>query len=83
MTITTTELIRSLQASVCPACGKHKRRAMSFCGPCFYRLPKPLRDALYLRVGKGYEQAMQDALVNLGVEQMNLPPDPSTRLESV
>lgn len=60
----TRELIAELQGTVC-RCGGTKQAGNTFCRGCFYSLPKPLRGALYRRVGQGYEQAYQAAAAAL------------------
>lgn len=42
-------------------CGATKAKRTSFCRKCFYTLPRERRDALYQRVGQGYEQAYEAA----------------------
>jgi len=37
------------------------RAGQTFCRDCFYALPQALRDALYKRMGHGYEEAYQAA----------------------
>jgi hypothetical protein len=50
------------------ACGRGKARGMSHCRQCYFKLPKPMRDALYQRVGHGYEEAYQASLDRLGLQ---------------
>ena len=40
------QAFRDLAGCVC-ACGSPKRRHMSHCSRCYFRLPKPMRSALY------------------------------------
>jgi hypothetical protein len=49
--------MRELMADVCPACGETKLKRQSFCAKCYHVLPVPMRRALYLRFGRGYEEA--------------------------
>jgi hypothetical protein len=46
-------------------CGAGKQPKRSFCGRCFARLPRELKERLYQPVGRGYEAAWQDALAYL------------------
>ena len=58
--LTETELARLLVhelATVQCRCARPKQPRMSFCRNCYYALPPEMRQALYLRVGKGYEAA--------------------------
>ena len=64
----------SLICQICPACGKAKRSRMSFCGGCYRALPRPMKNALYSKIGDGYEPAFDDAMVFLGVEDPKFPP---------
>jgi hypothetical protein len=59
-------LVISLAAKECPGCDKPKRVAHSFCLKCFLKLPRPMRNALYNRIGCGYEEAHADAMQHLG-----------------
>ena len=54
------ELVKELAATVC-RCGNRKASGNTFCGRCYFKLPKTTRAALYRRVGQGYEQAYNDA----------------------
>jgi hypothetical protein len=38
-------------------CHKRKKVRQAFCFSCYVALPKAMRDALWLRVGAGFEQA--------------------------
>jgi hypothetical protein len=60
------DLIASLGSTCCPACGRAKKRAMSFCSNCYYSLSSTLRKRLYARIGSGYEGAFASALEVLG-----------------
>jgi hypothetical protein len=55
-------LLRDLLGVVCFACGKRKGCGKSLCRNCFFSLPVPARNALYNRMGEGYEEAYADAL---------------------
>lgn len=54
------EILADFRSAKC-RCGNRKQIGRSFCGRCYYRLSKPMRNALYLPIGKGYEQAFRDA----------------------
>lgn len=53
--------IFDLNSEVC-RCGAKKQSAHSFCSRCYFSLPGTMRQALYHRLGNGYEQAYVDAL---------------------
>lgn len=59
--MTEEEIIESLGSQACPNCGGYKRPRMSFCGQCYRMLPYGLKQALYRRVGQGYEEAFREA----------------------
>lgn len=59
------ELIDELLGTVC-RCGNPKGARKTFCGACYYRLPPPVRNALYRRIGEGYEDAYAQATALLG-----------------
>lgn len=42
-------------------CGKPKKQRRSFCTPCYFSLPKEMRDELYNPFGGGYETAYSAA----------------------
>jgi hypothetical protein len=58
------KLIAELRGVDC-RCGKRKRRDHTFCGQCFGRLPSSMKNALYLRIGHGYEKAYDAAVAQL------------------
>jgi hypothetical protein len=62
MTAPTTEEIRAELFSTTCRCGREKEARKSFCFPCYMRLPRYLRTALYKRLGAGYEEMYQSAL---------------------
>jgi len=62
------ELVHSLGGTLCPACGRRKASAQTFCRRCYFALPSGLRRPLYDRLGNGYEQAVAAALDALGCE---------------
>ena len=51
---------RELQSNEC-LCGREKRPNHSFCYPCYTALPGDMREALYHRIGGGYEEAFEEA----------------------
>lgn len=63
------ELLDSLYSKTCPACGQRKREQQTFCGDCYHELPKRQQLALYRKFGRGYEQAVTDALNELDAEE--------------
>lgn len=71
--IETNALISSLRSGVCPACGGAKKSAQTMCRSCYFKLPRMMRDALYDRVGAGYEQAFDEAMQRLGVTEPHIP----------
>lgn len=59
-TLTETELARLLLhelATVQCRCARPKQPRQSFCKGCYYALAPEMRQALYMRIGKGYEAA--------------------------
>ncbi len=54
-------------------CGASKPRKHAFCRPCYMSLPPELRQALYQRVGNGYEGAYEAAVKRLS-ETGRIPP---------
>lgn len=59
-------LIASLRSTRCPGCERLKPSKMSFCGACYRSLPDPLKQALYKRIGDGYEAAHAVAMKIIG-----------------
>lgn len=57
--------LESLRSTLCPACGLGKAPRRSLCIPCFVALPARIKERLYLKLGKGYEPALRDALNEL------------------
>ena len=43
--------------SKCHGCGAPKGGTLAFCKGCYYALPTPMRSALWLRFGDGFEEA--------------------------
>jgi hypothetical protein len=60
-----TELVRSLVSTLCPACKRAKKTRQTFCTGCYMSLGRGMRNALYDRVGEGYEQAYKAAFILL------------------
>jgi hypothetical protein len=54
-------ILEDFLGTECVACGGEKNSKQSHCGKCYYKLPKPMRKALYNRFGEGYEKAFEDA----------------------
>jgi len=46
-------------------CGRTKKPKMSFCYICYKSLPADMQKALYQRIGDGYEEAYDEAVVYL------------------
>ena len=67
------QLLLSLQSEVCPACGGPKQRRHTLCRPDFHKLPRRLQCALYDLMGRGYEDAVSEALLNLNATEFILP----------
>lgn len=63
-------LIDSLYSMVCPACGERKGEEKTFCYSCFLKLPGAMKASTYMPVGKGYEQAVLDAMNYLKAEKV-------------
>lgn len=57
-------LVQELKGLVC-RCGAPKNAAHTFCGKCYFALPLNRRQALYQRIGEGYEEAYAAALAVL------------------
>ena len=64
---TPNELLDELMGQTC-VCGRKKLRTQTFCGGCYYTLSRSQRQALYRRVGEGYEEAYADAVDTLTSE---------------
>jgi hypothetical protein len=62
----------SFRSAVCPACGGAKKPKMSLCFGCYGSLPKSIKPRLYLRLGRGYEGALRDALNSLKVREIHI-----------
>ena len=61
---TARDLIHELYAEQC-RCDRPKERGETFCKRCYFNLPKPMRQALYRRVGEGYEAAYAAAVKHI------------------
>ncbi len=57
-------LVAELQGTAC-RCGASKKAKQTFCRACYFALPKGQREALYHRVGNGYEAAYAAAILTL------------------
>jgi hypothetical protein len=54
------QLLQELIGQAC-RCGSTKAMRQTFCKHCYYSLPVPLRNALYLPLTGGYERAYDEA----------------------
>jgi hypothetical protein len=61
---TTIAAVEALNRRKCQ-CGATKQPKRTFCGRCFARLPRELKQDLYQPVGRGYEEAWKHALKHL------------------
>ena len=59
-------LIAELKGIEC-RCGSTKKPMMTFCYHCYSKLPRVARNALYRRIGEGYEASYQVAVEALGL----------------
>ena len=64
--VTRADLVRELAGTRC-RCGSSKTAKRTFCSRCYYSLPISNRNAIYRRIGRGYEEAYLEA-----VELLNL-----------
>lgn len=46
-------LLQERRSAVCPVCGKRKERGRCFCIGCYFQLPWPLRNELYVPAHEG------------------------------
>jgi len=58
--MTRKEAIHGLLNHRC-ACGGSKSRSRAFCGACYTALPAQLRNRLWSRIGRGFEEAYEEA----------------------
>ena len=56
--------IQILKSSTC-LCGLIKQERKVFCLRCFTALPQTMRDNLYLEINKGFEDAVEVAILYL------------------
>lgn len=77
MTDNEKNLIRSLRSDTCPACGRTKTTAQTFCRSDYFALPEAKRKALYNPLGSGYAEAVEAAMKHLKRENFILPRDGS------
>jgi tRNA(Ile2) C34 agmatinyltransferase TiaS len=54
-------LVESLRAAICPSCGGPKGPRTTFCGKCYFSLPRVMQHALYRPLGSGYTEAVAEA----------------------
>jgi len=59
--------IQSLASNEC-LCGRPKKPRNTFCYQCYQALPAEMQKALYLRLGDGYEEAVDEACQHLQQE---------------
>lgn len=57
-------LVAELRSARC-RCGFPKVPARTFCGPCYWALPRGLQKGLYKKLGRGYETAYAGAAAYL------------------
>jgi len=62
--MTRRECLMALVSKQCQ-CSAPKASGRSHCRTCYFRLPPPLRKALYRRLGEGYEEAYTESLAVL------------------
>jgi hypothetical protein len=53
--------VRQLRGTLCQ-CGCLKTKGQTFCSTCYYRLPEPMRAALYKSLADGYMDAYHAAM---------------------
>lgn len=58
------DLVNELEGTVCP-CGGPKASRNTFCRTCYFTLPYDMRQALYRRIGEGYQEAYAAAIAHL------------------
>jgi hypothetical protein len=51
-----------LKSEECAYCDNDKKRGYVFCYKCYWDLPTHLRSYLYLPLGDGFEEAVDDAV---------------------
>jgi len=51
-----------LTSEECPYCDRDKKRGYVFCYNCYFSLPEDMRKDLYLPMGGGFEEAVDDAV---------------------
>ncbi len=59
--ITAAQLVKELHSATCPACNADKIKKTFFCGKCYAVLPRHMAHALRQELGKGKEQAYDEA----------------------
>lgn len=72
--LTVEALLTSLRSTVCPACGGRKKTMQTLCVRQYMSLPRPMKQALYNRIGKGYKEAVHDAFIFLDVVKFTWTP---------
>jgi hypothetical protein len=66
-------VVASLRSPLCPSCAGPKKPGQTLCYKEYRRLPHALQNALYDRVGDGYEQALHTALAHLKAQTFHAP----------
>lgn len=56
--------LNELKSEECQ-CGRSKRVRTTFCYMCWSKLPKHIQRALYKPIGRGYEEAREEAAAHL------------------
>jgi hypothetical protein len=64
MTAEQVRLVRELRGDEC-RCGRAKKGGQTFCRSCYFKLEPCTRQALYMKMGAGYEQAYASACEEL------------------
>ena len=65
-------LANELRGTQCQ-CGSVKKTRPTFCAACYRRLPRGERQALYRRIGEGYEEAYVQAIARLNCGKEGQP----------
>lgn len=68
-------LVSSIRSRHCPACTAQKQVNKSVCSGCWAKLTSDAQRALYNRIGDGYEEAFENAMKSLGIDDPYLHDD--------
>lgn len=63
----------SLMSTVCPFCKGAKFARQTFCLKDYRKLPKPMQNALYRKIGDGYMEAFDEAMCELDSQKEKIP----------